>query len=405
MGMDNRNIKIGDVVRVRIEKTVFGGDGLARPDGRVLFVPGTIPGEAAAVAITHAKRDFARGRVVELLEASPHRVRPACRFHGVCMGCVYGHISYEGECKLKNRQLREFLRPLSASAEVPGEFIAPEPELGYRNKIVLHTAKSGGDPRLGYVGDDNRSVTDIPECLLAHPSLNALLAELRADPGFFHSLHDRMELTLRHTEADGALCWRNRPGKDDPWLTEAVPGGVFAVPRGSFFQVNPAGMRALWQLVGEYLKSCNAAELLDVYCGSGFFACAALAAGVPAAAGVESDPEAVEAARHNVSTYGGDPGQIHEADAGEWLVEYLAERPVPPVVLVDPPRTGLTARARRAIVEAGVRRLIYVSCNPATLVRDAGDLVKGGFRLAQARMVNMFPRSAHFEIFTVLERG
>ncbi len=399
-------MKVGSTVRIRIEKTVFGGDGLGHLDGQVVFVPGVIPGEAAAVKIVQAKPDFLRGRVAELLEPSPHRIQPVCRYHGKCPGCVYGHVAIEGEVKLKNRQLREFLRTLPG-VEVENVLLpplAPGASERYRNKIVLHMAKAGGDPALGYIGSDNRSVTDIPECALAHPAINAKLAELRADPGFFHTLHDRMELTLRHSERDGVVYWRNRPHRDEPQLTEQVPGGEFQVPRGSFFQVNPAGMAALWELVAEFVRSHRVTEVVDAYCGSGFFACAALAAGVKRVSGVESDAAAVEAARANVVRFGGDPERIHCADAAEWLGEHLEELSPEAVVVVDPPRTGLTWQARKALVEHPVRRLIYISCNPATLLRDLGSLIGSGFQLRQARLLNMFPRSAHFEVFTVLER-
>ncbi len=400
-------VKVGERFKAEVQEVVFGGAGLVRLGALVVFVEGVAPHEVILGEITQLKSDYCRAKVIEFLTKSPRRVEPLCRYFGRCPGCSYQHLDYSLECEIKQEQLRHQLQGVLAA---PGNEtvlqtpIGPADPYHYRNKIVLHVQKRGGETLLGYFGRDNTTVIDIESCPLAAPAIDEKLRELRADRGFFHTLHDRMSLTLRHTAWNGALYWRNQPPGRLSWLKESLEAGTFAVPAGSFFQVNPAGGQALLREVSTWLKRLRVPQLIDAYCGAGVFTVTAALAGVPEVIGVELDAAAVAAAEYNLKQFQCANGRVIAGDAGTWLPELLKQAPAGAVLLVDPPRTGLAARAVQAVMDSSLRGLLYISCNPATLYRDLRKLTSAGFRLRTVRLIDMFPRSAHFEVLTFLSR-
>lgn len=231
--------------------------------------------------------------------------------------------------------------------EAVAEPFAPEPELGYRNKIVLHTHKVKGETFFGYVMADNTTVTDIANCPLANPAINAKLAGLRGDKGFLHSLHEGMDVTFRHTEHDGVKFWRNAPAKNLTWLREETPAGTLSVPCGSFFQVNPAGGAHLVKRFMETVKRLEPSRVIDLYAGAGLFGCAAAACGVTDILAVESDAAAAEAARFNLARRTAN-ARVAAGDAGDALKELGREDAAHTLLIVDPPRNGSPSpRCRR----------------------------------------------------------
>lgn len=394
-------INLGEQFQAQIETCAFGGDGIARPNGVTVFVPGTLPGETVVAEVTDVRSNFARARVLRFGQRSAGRIEPVCPHAGKCAGCAYGHCTYELENQLKLDQLRHF----PGAAEIdPGAPLAPEPVWNYRNKLVLHVRKPGPKAELGYVGPDGASLRDIDSCLLARPEINEKLRELRSNPGFDHTLHDGMELTLRFTEHDGVRYWRNAPGAKIPMLTEETPLGPLAVPAGSFFQINRGGMELLLGLVGDALAEKPRPGFLDLYCGAGLFGCLAARRGVPKILGTELDKAAAEAARLNLRRCGAHDFAVAAAEAGHDLPELLSALPPGSPVLVDPPRTGLPAGVVRALNNSRTPELFYISCHPATWSRDAGRLTAAGWVLCELRMVNMFPRTAHFELYSRFQR-
>lgn len=399
-------MEIGREFQCEIEKTVFGGDGLARVGGEVVFIPRTLPGERLIARVTACKSSFSRAEAVRFGATSPHRIEPACPYFGRCPGCRYLHAGYAYETELKAAQLADQLaqaglEPAPGVLESP---IAPEPPLGYRNKIVLHVHKVGGRTMLGYVMGDNTTVTDIEACPLAHPEINAKLAELRGDKSFLHSLHEGMDVTFRWTAADGAIYWRNQPARNATWLKEELPFGRLSVPCGSFFQVNAAGAAALADEVAALIAARKPARFIDLYAGAGFFSAVALHAGVREVLAVESDEAAAAAARFNLKRFGAEHPEVIAGDAAEAL-KSLKDAPASDALLtVDPPRGGLTLKAAMALTGSTLDSFIYISCNPATWARDARRLAKGGFTLSKLRLVNMFPRTEHFELFSFWTR-
>lgn len=387
-----------------VRSLAFGGDGVCQLDGLTVLVPGVVPGEKIVGEITRLKKDFARAKVLEIMEASPERVLPACPLNGRCPGCCYGHLSYAGECAAKQEQLLWFLRALEQAPEMKSFFMPPEHVWHNRNKIVLHVQKRGGAPQLGYVGSDNQTVFEVPRCLQAMEAINEKLAQLREEKNFWCSLHDRMKLTFRYTEKNGVLFWRNQPPKNLSWLKEQVFDQDFAVPAGSFFQVNNIGGTELLRLVETTVRETQSEFVVDAYCGAGVFALAAARAGARRVTGVELDAAAVQAAEYNFRQYQLPNARAIAGDASLLLPELLSEVPAHALLIVDPPRTGLDGKALGAIVQNKITKLIYISCNPSTLYRDARRLEVSGMRMKKAQLIDMFPRSGHFEVFTYFEK-
>ncbi len=396
-------MNIGDHFQCEITACGFGGDGIARHEGMTVFVPGALPGELVVAELTGIRKSFWRARPVRFGQTSPERVVPECPYAGRCPGCAYSHCSFDLENRLKLAQLDNFP---GAGKIAPRPVIAPEPVFGYRNKLVLHVRKVGKETEIGYVADDGgHIVCDIESCLLAHPEINAKLRELRANPGFSHTLHDNMELTLRRTEREGVVVWRNCPSIKMPMLHENTPMGELLVPSGGFFQVNPGGMEALIRLLREVLAERPRAGLVDLYCGAGLFACVGAEAGVPEIRAVEVEPASVACAQTNLRRCGAPQAKIVAADAEKELPALLSSMPEDTLLVVDPPRAGLSGALIRTINRSALREIVYISCHPATWSRDADRLGMASWKLESLRMINMFPRTGHFELFSRFRRG
>jgi 23S rRNA (uracil1939-C5)-methyltransferase len=415
----------GDTLTATLETLAYGGDGLARIDGRVVFVPGTLPGETVRLRIAQVKKNYARADLLDILAPSPHRIAPCCRVADPdtgastrVPGCVYDHLAYAAEVAAKQRQLEGFIRRLPSCADTPfGEPFASPAPLHYRNKITLHTQRLSGVLRLGYRQEPSHRVLDLPACPLACDELNALLAHLRR-PGTLRALPDGATVILRHTPHDGALCFLPPISHSSPFpptssqlltpnssfLTFSSPAGPLSVPPDGFYQVNPAVGDALVRTVQAWFaESPDTADLLDLYCGVGVFGLACLHAGASRLVGVESGQAAVAAARLNAKALGFQ-ATFHCAALGRERVDLndFIREPARTACIVDPPRAGLAPDIAAALAASGLPRILYVSCDPATLTRDLTVLLRGGYRIARVRLFDMFPRTAHFETLAEL---
>ncbi|MEI6787668.1 MAG: class I SAM-dependent RNA methyltransferase [bacterium] len=385
----------------------YGGRGIGRLEGKVCFVPGVLPGETVRVKIIRDRGDFLEAEPLEILTPSPHRIQPACPLasslglrsfsEGGCPGCCYQHVDYTEEVSIKNEQLRNLLARQTATLLPPVP--APSP-LGYRNKMALHAQADGKDMRLGYFMADNTTILDVPSCPLAAAPLNAILEERRCDPSFFRTLRDGMTVTFRWTEKDGAQWWRNRASEKDVWLVESSVIGPLSVPRNSFFQMNPAMADHLVTAVMERLKADLPDTVIDLYCGVGVFALAAATLGIPKVLGIDLDGPGIKAAEHNARKLGLNNTRWKAAAAQESILDFELEQPDRAALIVDPPRSGLGRKLIQEILKHKPRRLLYISCAPDTMVRDAAWLADGGYSIRSSQLFDLFPRTAHFESLT-----
>lgn len=382
-------------------------------------MPNTCPGETVTIEITREKKTFKEGRVVLVRQASPDRlIVPDCHLLTATglvevPGCVYSHVTREAEVRYKQEQLLSFLKRQVRLADVAEKLIEPfvSPRgLHYRNKITLHAGRTlQGRRILGYVGEDNETLIDIPQCPLAREPINTLLTEIRSDPGFWRFIGEDGEIALRWTEADGAVVVpeaRLSRGEELPLLTETSPVvGSLKVPARGFFQVNPEVGAGLVSYVTELVEASGTQELVDLYCGVGVFGLSASKRGVKHVTGFDSNRPAIRAAMQNAKRLGS-PARFWGEYVGKVADAVLGQIRTPnAMVIVDPPRAGLESEVVAAMMKHPPRHLIYVSCSPDTLARDLALLMGSGtYQLDTVRLFDMFPRTAHFETVVQLTR-
>ena len=392
----------GATLRLTIEDVAYRGPGVARHEGMVVFINRVAPGERVEAEITRSRKRYAEARLLRVIEASPDRIAPCAEIAPELSlpGCVYDFLDYPAEVDIKQRQLLGLLRhtpDLASLALAP--FPAPHP-LHYRNKIVLHVQRPGTAPaRIGYVGEDNRTVIDLVACPLACDAINFAWEAQREHAG--RTLADGQRVTLRWTQADGVRSWVDDAPAEAPLLTEASAAGPIRVPLGGFYQVNPEVADALIRQVRDWSAAAAAEfgrhDLLDLYCGVGVFGLACATNATQRLIGLEQARGAVAAARLNererkrTATFRG----VRVEDAARTGFDG-ADLPQS-LVIADPPRQGLDPVVVRTLGQGQAPHLFYVSCDPATLVRDLQRLQPFGYRLRAVRLFDMFPRTAHFE--------
>jgi 23S rRNA (uracil1939-C5)-methyltransferase len=398
-------MEVGERLTLTVHDVAYGGRGVGRHEGRVVFVHGVLPGETVEVEVVRLARNFAEARLLGVSVSSGDRIAPACPLAGVCPGCRYQHATYEAEVRIKQSQFQSLLQRLGGldpalCAEPVG---SPLPS-GYRNKIVLHAWREGGPLRLGYFSEDNTTVLDVPACPLSTDAINRRLAELRGDGAFLATLRTHNPVTLRETAADGVMHWVGRaPDGGRPWLTERTAVGDIRVPRGGFFQVNAAVAGRVVQAVADHLRSAEPDVVLDAYGGVGVFAFAAARMGIERVFSVDADGQAIEAGRENAARFGLGNVEFLSGPAGRLTSRCLHGcDPAWTTVIADPPRAGLEPSMLSALVRRKPAGIVYVSCAADTLARDLAHLCAAGYRVLETRLYDMFPRTAFFESVTRL---
>jgi 23S rRNA (uracil1939-C5)-methyltransferase len=347
-------------VDLTIEDVAFGGKGVARENGKAVFIPFTIDGELVSAKITREKKQFAEAEVVDLRKASPHRVEPPCPYFGRCGGCAYQHIDYAHQLAIKSRQVHDVLQRIGKLKHVPMRSIIPSPlQYAYRNRITVH-ADNGV---IGYFQRDSHRLIDVERCPIAMDEVNHELADLRSQD-----------------VRDGHYTLRARSG-----------------PR-VFSQTNDGVANALRDLIVQLMPP-DQNLLIDAFCGAGFFA-KALVGKVQRVVGIDWDRFAIAAALETATareTY--IAGDV-DANLKSILEECDADKTA---VIVDPPAIGLSAQIRKAIVDLAPATLTYVSCNPATLARDLAEL-QSRFKIESVTPLDMFPQTAEIEVVVQLQR-
>ena len=397
---------------VYIAKNVYGGDGLGRlGDGRVVFVPDAWAGEQVRAEIVEEKKHFVRAKLVEVVERSPERLENASDSGDSSVsripGMVYADLSYVGECKAKESQLREFFD--RARLVVPE--LKPsntQTTLNYRNKVVYHFAKQKGKWVIGYRTEPSHEIVDVENDPLARPEINAKLAEIRRSvlallttgpQAVRRDIEQKGNVTVRWTPKTGVKWWVGDAPKDLV-LKETTCGRDFEVPADGFYQVNPEVGEALVRtVVEEYRKDAkDAPEILDLYCGVGVFG---LCCNPPKLTGIESGRQAIDFAKRNAASQKYANAKFWAERVGQNLKRISVGSRT--TVIVDPPRDGMEPNVPKWLAESKAPRILYVSCDPATLTRDLKTICRG-YDIESVRWFNMFPRTARFETLVVLKK-
>jgi tRNA/tmRNA/rRNA uracil-C5-methylase (TrmA/RlmC/RlmD family) len=397
-----------DVVELDITEPAHGGWCVARTpgEGKVVFVRHALPGERVLARVTSSTSKFARADVVEVLTPSPDRVQPPCQYArpGGCGGCDLQHASPAAQRAIKAQVVSQQLhriagidRQVTVEA-LPIEARPGEPEnLGWRTRVSFAVGRDG---TAGLRQHRSREIVPVQDCLIAHQLVREAGVPAQRWPG-------AKSVDVAVSPAAGQWSVRvsgraPRAGEQArPWLTQHAAGRDWRVSTGVFWQVHPAAADVLTSAVLAALRPQPADVALDLYCGAGLFAGALAAAVGPdgQVIAVESDAAAVRDARKNLARF--PQARIHRGDAAEVLGQRGTGRAT--LAVLDPPRAG----APRALIEllAGLDRVAYVSCDPATLARDIAVFAGLGWQLEDLRAFDAFPMTHHVECLAVLARG
>ena len=470
----------GDSVLLTIDDLAFGGEGVGRADGYVIFVPGGVPGDRVRVRIEQARSRFGRGAIESIEEPSPHRVEAPCPYFGRCGGCRLQHVAYPAQLAFKSKQVADVLERLGDLSGFELRPIIGAPEIyGYRNKMeftvtrTLHPepfARGGRDPRslaaaegtergqivVGlHEADRYDSVLDVERCLLQSNEMNALLDEARrffveqglsaydqesgegllrflmlregrrtgevmanvvtAGPAvselapLTERLHARVPQTssvvmnVNPKKASVAVGVEEHllGGRDH--VREQIGGLTFQISANSFFQTNTVQAERLFELVLQSTELGGGETVIDLYSGTGAISLL-LARRCRRVYGIEVAQAAVDDAALNAAANAIGNCTFLVGEVRFVLPSLIAKGVSAEVVVADPPRAGFHPKALHALLQLAPSRIVYVSCNPSTLARDVGELVRGGYRLRWVQPVDMFPHTPHIEAVARLDK-
>jgi 23S rRNA (uracil1939-C5)-methyltransferase len=392
-----------------------GGEAVARHGGKVVFVPYVLPGEEVLVELTGDKAHYSRGRAVEIIAPSPDRVEPRCPHFGTCGGCQWQHIAYERQLTLHEEIIRSQLARIAHLADPPVRpILAAENPWCYRNHVQLHL---DGEGQLGFLETDRHVVVPIRECHIMHPLLWNLFSSLEID---FPDL-ERVSLRASNSTGERLLILETSgdvaPGVEvdspvscvlllpdgtpvtyvgESHITETVSGRSLRISATSFFQVNSSQVEQLLAAVTRCANLQGDEAVLDLYCGVGTFSLSLSDSGAKVI-GIDTSESAIEDARYN--SQGATNVDFLQGTVEE-LLPSLGE--APDVAVLDPPRQGLSKSALAALVGHAPPKIIYVSCDPATLARDIDRMVQSGYELVEVQPVDMFPQTYHVETVALL---
>ena len=437
---------------VTIEGYGEGGMGVARIDGRVVFVHGALRGEKCRVLILKTLKSVAFAKVLEVLEPSSERMESDCPYFPRCGGCTYRHIRYEEELRLKKQRVQDNLSRIGGSDVTVEEILGAQDTLRYRNKAQYPVSKDGA---VGFYRARTHEVIECEHCLLVRPEADAAAEALReymqschvagydekTGRGLIRHLYvrsnaageslicvlvngdklpkeDRLVALLRdacpkctgivlgtNTKKGNVILgdrYRTLWGSDR--LEDTLCGKTFKLSVPSFYQVNRAQAERLYAKTIEFADLTGQETVLDLYCGAGTITLA-LSDHAKKVLGAEIVPEAIDDARENAARNGVKNAEFFCGDASDVAKKLARENLRPDVITVDPPRKGLAADVVESIAEMQPQRVVYVSCDSATMARDVKRLADLGYTARRACAVDMFPRADHVETVVLLSKG
>lgn len=381
-----------------VEQMVHGAMCIARIDGEVIFVPYCLPGETVAVRITKSKQDYMMGEVEQILQESPHRIKPRCEVYGLCGGCQLQHADYPYQLELKRQIVAEQIRRIGRFDNVEVLPTVPSPdEWGYRNQARF-TVRYG---ELGFTHWRSHRFIRVAQCPLMSEPINKALAAIQGR--IKRKMHqvvvrgaDPAEETLIYPRL---LPEETELATGQKRYTEKLGHYSFQVSASSFFQVNTKQAEAMVLHTVEAVRPEPTSNILDLYCGVGTFALH-LAEKAGRVVGVEESATAIKDAE--MSTPEGSPVEFLQASAEAYLSQ-CEERF--DIVVIDPPRSGCRPEVLEKLVAMQPSRIAYVSCNPATLARDLRGFSSHGYSVTSVQPFDMFPHTQHVECVALISRA
>lgn len=444
-----QELKKNEIYTVRVEGYADGGAGVARIDGRVVFVAGALRGERVRALILKVNKNVAYAKAVEIIEPSAHRMDPDCPYFPRCGGCTFRHMEYAEEKQLKRERVQDALTRIGGSDVAVESIVGAESIFRYRNKSIWPVTPNGA---VGFYRARTHEVINAEHCLLVHPAAEVAADALRGwmahwgVPGYDETTGKGLvrHLFVRtNTKAEALICvvanddtlpfeaelvgalrgsvpkavgvvlntntektnvvlgerCRTLWGSDR--IEDTLCGLTFTLSVPSFYQINHAQCEKLYAKAAKYAGLTGGETLLDLYCGAGTIGLS-MAKHAGRVIGAEIVPEAVEDARANALRNGISNAEFFCGDASEVASKLASEGLRPDVVTVDPPRKGLAESVIRTIADMAPLRVVYVSCDPATLARDVKCFDAMGYEALRACAVDMFPRADHIESAVLL---
>lgn len=418
---------MAELQQVRFEKMVYGGECLGRlADGRAVFVPFVLPGELAEVEITESKPRFAHGRAVKLLEKSPDRISPPCPYFSLCGGCHYQHLGYTQQLELKKDLVKDQLERLGKLTNLPEIPITASPTaFAYRNQVQFHPAwreNAEVPASLGFKRASSDEVLPIGKCLLIPDEMNELLPQIELEAGsaitriamrsdsegeimlVFEGESDEppelsLDLPVSATYLSPSGRSLNLSGNDA--LVYRVLGKEFLVSPESFFQVNLPVAEEMVRHILALVEGKQNLSILELYSGVGLFT-HFIAPHASQLTAIESSPSACFDFAGNLDEF--ENISLYEGAVEVILPEIVAQIKPIDLVVLDPPRAGLNAKARQALIDLAPKEIIYLSCDPSTLARDLRYFSEKGYILQSVHAFDMFPQTAHVECVALLSK-
>ncbi len=436
-----------DIVTLKIESLTAEGNGVGKADGMAVFVPLTAVGDECECKIVKLAKTYAFGRLERVITPAPSRVEPNCEHFAKCGGCVFRHISYQAELQAKASYVKDCINRLGGINLEPMPILGCENTENYRNKAQLPVAQGENGMFFGFFSPRSHRVVPFKACKI-QPDVFTEIAQAVTDFCNQNAIVAYNEVTgkglLRH------ICLRQGAKSGEIMLVLVVTkktdafsglpealmkeftnlktvvlninskntnvimgaenvtlcggGQIFdemcqnkvAISPHSFYQVNTPAAEKAYAVAGYFAGFTGNETLLDLYCGIGTVGLA-FAKNAKRLVGVEVVPQAIENAKANAKLNGITNAEFYCADAGEMAEKLAKNGEKPDVIIVDPPRKGCDSKTLNAIAQMAPQRLVYISCNPATLARDAKELANLGYALEKYQPVDMFPRTSHCE--------
>ena len=431
------------------------GEGVGKIDGFTVFVKGAIIGESVKVKIIKKTKNYAVGKIEEIITNSESRIEPKCSIYKYCGGCNMQHINYEKQLDLKRQKVEDAIKRIGKIDIKVNETLGMENPLRYRNKVILPVGKDGEEVKIGFYAPRSHSIINMETCSIQHEVADKLSFIIRnwikennisvynEEKGIGNLRNIMIRYGFKTKEAMVVLVTREKEIKGLNKLVDIIKESIpevksiiqninskntnvvlgkvcktiwgkdtiedyigdlkFSISPLSFFQVNPVQTEVLYNKALEYADLKGEETVFDAYCGTGTISLF-LAKKAKKVYGVEIIEEAIENARENAKNNGIENAEFFVGEAENVIPKIINSGVKPDVVVVDPPRKGCDEKLLVAIAKAEPKRIVYVSCDPATLARDMKTLKELGYEATKVQPVDMFPETAHVETVARLER-
>lgn len=422
---------INQTITVKIIDTNENGVGIAKHDGMVVFVPGVITGEVAEIRITGSEKNFSYGECVNRISDSEHRIDDPCPSAALCGGCTLGFVTYEFENLIKQNTVKAALRRAGLDYSLVCDTVAADTACGYRNKIAVHY---DSDKKIfGYKKEKSSEVIDFRGCLLCSTEMNRVIEWTNEHIDMIECLSPK-SLNVRSSvvgitvslyaeedhgdyfeayktavldelgQIENVILISDKTAQNRTYIKDRIFGLDMNFTSETFRQVNADAFELLLTIVHEFAAEKPFRRCADLYCGSGIIGLS-LANRFPESHfwGIEINEDAIEDAKKNAARNCINNIRFFSGDAASFK-KRISEDRYPELIVVDPPRAGLSKEMRKDLKLLSPERIIYVSCNPQTMARDAAELCTAGYHLVKAVPVNMFPRTKHCETVAYLTK-